>query len=112
MNCQICGKEIESSSYSGGIICSSNCHHELFWLEKIREYIEHPETFAIIDGNSYRIESENVPESLKGFYGNKHTIKYNDGRIITTTNLWTNGEIPTKYRIVLKDNAEFVMEEL
>ena len=109
MVCEICGKEIEKSKYSNGIICSSECFDEHFWLSVIREFIDMPETFAIIDGWCYRIEDENVAECCKGFYGNKHIIKYNDGKTITTTNLWTNGEIPNKYRIVLKNNAEFVV---
>ena len=108
MNCEICGKEIERSSYNSGIICSNDCFTEHFWLSIIREFIEDPKTFAIIDGESYRIEDENVPPSCKGFYGAPHTIKYSDGRIIHTTNLWTNGTIPNKYRIVLKDNAAFI----
>ena len=87
MKCEICGKEIEQSNYNNGIICSSDCFTEHFWLSLIREYIEEPETFAIINGESYRIEDEAVPQSCKGFYGNKHIIRYNNGKIITTTNL-------------------------
>ena len=111
MKCEICNKTIKESSYSCGILCKNDaCFKEHFWLSIIREYIEDPDSFAIIDGKSYRIGLEEIPEALKGFYGAPYTIKYFNGKIIHTTNLWTNGTIPNKYRIVLKDNASFSSE--
>lgn len=108
MVCEICGKEIEESKYSNGVICSSGCFYEHFWLSVIRDYIELPEVFAIINNSVYVIEQENIPDCCKGYYGQEFKIKYNDGRVITTTNLWLRGEIPAKFRIALKNNAEFI----
>ena len=103
MKCVICGKEIEKSSYSNKVLCSSGCFHEDFWNECIDD------SAIIIKGECYHDggrKPKNYPGFL-GFGGQEFTIKMNDGRIISTNNLWYNGEVP-KERLVA-DNAELVL---
>lgn len=102
MKCQVCGKEIERSSYSNGIICSSECFDKNFWNEIVSEKDSH----LIINGKCYSVGPET--DAYKGFGGAKQIIKKFDGTIITTTNLWMQGFIPEEYRDQLADNAVFL----
>lgn len=44
----------------------------------------------------------------RGFGGSYHKIRFADGRVVETTNLWYNGEVPSFMKGALQDNAEFV----
>lgn len=109
MKCRICGKEFDKIRYSKPVddICSSECHTENFWLEKI-EYIDE---LTIINGECYHVGDEKSMSSFRGFCGKNFIIKYIDGinkdKTVFTTNLWYNGVIPEKFRDKLKDNAIF-----
>lgn len=75
-----------------------------FWSEKIST--RNDPDVAIIDGNHYIIGGE----LNKGFGGRKFTIKFMDGRVVETCDLWHQGKIPESYREVLSDNAKFIYE--
>ena len=102
MICEICGKEIEQSKFCSGIICSEECLHEHYWLERVKR--KNSKTQAIIDGQVYQIGDENT-YGTRGFDGAKFIIEFFDGRKVVTTNLWANGPIPEKFRKKLPDNA-------
>lgn len=111
LKCQVCGKEIEKSRYAKSTICSSDCFTKNYW-NKIVESYDDPRR-VIIDGKSFYIEDENPHNGLpKGFGGRKFIIARNNGIIIETTNLWAQGEVPDEYRSVLKDNAQFLNDDL
>lgn len=87
-------------------LCSS-CD---FWLEWVEE--KDDPLVARIDGRHYAIDpDESVPNNCKGFGGRRHTIRWNDGRERVTTNLWTQGEIPERFKEQLLDNAVFVWDK-
>lgn len=48
------------------------------------------------------------PSQLKGHGGARFQIKFHDGRVVETTNLWHQGEIPKEFKDKLPDNADFV----
>lgn len=73
-----------------------------FW----NEIIEEKEKHIFIDGKSYQLGSEK--SKYKAFDGEEFKIELNAGEIITTTNLWCQGEIPNEFRGVLADTARFV----
>ena len=104
MKCEICGKEIEKSRYSHKVICSDKCFDEDFWLDKIKDKDE----YIRIDGVCYHLGNEK--DMFRGFGGSQFKIKFFDGREITSTNLWHNGDIPEKYKGELCDNAEFIRD--
>lgn len=115
MRCEICGKEIEKSSYMGAVLCSSECFTENYWLEKCKAQETDPYEYAIIDGQSYHFNrkkpiAEYSRYEFLGFDGKRFTIRYDNGDTYTTNNLWIQGEIPEKYRDRLKNNAIFVKE--
>lgn len=49
MKCEICGKEIEKSSYSSAILCSSECFGKHFWNEIVKD----KNNRIIINGHCY-----------------------------------------------------------
>lgn len=106
MRCVICGKEIEKSSYSNAVLCSSECFHKHFWLEIIAEKDKH----IIVNGECY-YDGGNVdlksPHGFLGFGGRRFWIRFKDGKTSTTNNLWYNGKIPDEFRDRLPDTAEF-----
>lgn len=66
---------------------------------------------ARVDGSMYFISVEPPPGRNTrglGFGGRRFRIRFNDGRRVTTHNLWFWGEIPADYRAALPDNAVFV----
>ena len=104
MKCVICGKEIEKSSYSNKVLCSSECFSVDFWNDCLDD------TAIIIDGECYHdggMKSKNYSGFL-GFSGALFKIKMNDGRVFETNNLWYNGVVPKERGI--KDNAIFIKE--
>ena len=106
MNCVICNKEIEESSYSHKIICSDECFYVDFWNDKVK--IKNDTRTARINEKHYHIGEENSNSSFRGFGGDKCVIKFFDGREVVTTNLWHNGTIPESHKELLPDNAKFI----
>ena len=108
MKCKICGKEIEKSSYSNDILCSSECFHVNFWNELVEEYNKDPYHNPVVNGTKYYVGDENNAGAFRGFDGARFCILFNDGTIILSTNLWCNGEVPEEYKDKLKNNAKFI----
>ncbi|MCL2255977.1 MAG: hypothetical protein FWC11_03865, partial [Firmicutes bacterium] len=63
---------------------------------------------ARINSCHYFIQPDDPTAAFQGYGGQLHKIKFFDGRIIETKNLWSQGQIPTEYRDVLPNNAEFI----
>lgn len=110
LKCVICGKEIEKSRYLDTILCSNRCFLKNYWNEIIKEKERH----VIIKGVCYFIGGLLSPNytGFAGFGGRVFYIKYFDGRIVRTNNLWFNGDIPQEYREVLKDEAKFYYPQI
>lgn len=84
---------------------------------------------AIVDGYYYHVGEEErsiarrcgwplVNGRLRGDYrhvlghsGSEFRIRFDDGRVVTTTNLWAGGEIPEHFRDRLPNNAVFLQCE-
>lgn len=109
MNCAKCGKE-ESNKHMGPVAeimkIRGLCFRCAFWSEKV-DNRDLPEV-ARIGGGHYTVAPEGGPSHRRGFGGERFTIRFFDGREVTTTNLWHQGEIPDDFRAELPDNAEFV----
>jgi hypothetical protein len=102
MKCEICGKEIEKSKYLGMVICSTECFSVWFWNVTLDD------AAIIINGNCYH-DGGIKPSGYRGFMGyggHSFTIKMNDGRVIHTNNLWSNGAVPKERHV--EDNAVFI----
>ncbi len=101
--CPCCGleyiKDLSQDTYFYD--CCEDCS---FWLEKLYLPQEYSNRRVIVNGVHYLISES----SIKGFGGAKFKIKFFDGRVIKTNNLWEQGKIPAHFRSVLKDNAVFI----
>jgi hypothetical protein len=69
-------------------------------------YALYDESSVNVRGTHYRIGPEKG-KGFRGFGGGKFVVKFFDGRVVTTTNLWCQGEISPEYRDRLPNNAEF-----
>lgn len=84
------------------------CFSCSFW----HELLGNPKSI-IIDGAHY-IDEGRVPgnqSQFVGYGGREFLIKMNDGRVISTNNLWNQGTIPKSWRNDFPNNAEFLPEE-
>lgn len=115
MKCIICGKEIDKSSYSNAVLCSSECYSENFWNETLAD-----KSRLIIDQDVYWIGPEKKPSPIefRGFGGKefyirmiKNTPDYPAGTVLKSTNLWSNGKIPNNRYNPDMDNAVFITRD-
>ncbi len=114
--CNECGAMDYSVNYSGGFrekllergICFS-CNHWREWIERA----ERGDARIVRVGNvHYHIgdEKPDSPRHCRGFDGARWVVRFPDGRQVTSTNLWCQGNIPEHFQGRLPDNAEFVQE--
>lgn len=103
MICKICGKEFSKQRWHEPI-CSDECFTDNYWLERVNNKASKSQ--VVINGYMFQIGSGLMGGS-KGFDGAKFVILFNDGRKVITDNLWSNGEIPEKFRAQLPDNAKW-----
>ena len=106
MNCKICGKNKRKMYIESLNICSAECLLESIWQDLILE--KDLENHLVINNKHYIVGPEQTKSILRGFNGQKFTIKKDNGEIIETTNLWCQGEVPEKYRDKLVNNAIFL----
>ena len=106
--CEFCGSDFkrrcEPSAYIG-----NNCFDCSFWMRKIEMPDEDEDRRVIVDGNHYRIGDSTGP--FRGFGGRKFKILFDSGRIVETSCLWSQGEIPERFHKWFPDNAVFVPVE-
>lgn len=82
-----------------------------FWLEKVRWITTRSKEVVRVKHVHYIIGTEADTGSFRGFGGARFDIKFNDGRLITSTNVWCQGDIPEKFWGQLPDNAVFLSPE-
>jgi len=83
------------------------CHTCDFWRSKLE--IRNNPSSVRIKGTHYIIAPDNPNRNaFRGFGGAEFNIRFNDGRLVTTHNLWCQGDIPKRFRERLPDNATFV----
>jgi hypothetical protein len=83
----------------------SLCNLCRFWTDKLA-WKDHPDV-ARIGGRHYVIGPADALECDRGSHGQRYVIRFADGRRVETFNLWTQGEIPERFRARLPDNATF-----
>ncbi len=106
-----CCKQLYSTNYSEHLktrlITNNLCFTCDFWYGYI-DKINNPK-IARINGNHYIVESSNNdPARTRGFGGRTFIIRWNDGREVSTNNLWHQGHIPDRFKDKLPNNAIFI----
>jgi len=112
--CKECGEHEQgnwNSYLSEHLIQNQLCFTCNFWYEKVKWKEQNNPKAVRIEGVHYFIGDDNE-KGFRGFDGNKFIIRFHDGRNITTTNLWCQSSIPTRFRDRLPDNAIFLKEGL
>ena len=112
-NCCKCGKEADSSLYWRNAAVEMEefqmCHECTFWMKKfLNDKSVYKDVFVIANGTHYIIGDEDSTDTFRGFDGAKVTIKFKDGRVVKSSNLWCQGDIPKSFRNVIPDNAEII----
>jgi hypothetical protein len=86
------------------------CHSCTFWKDKIDIKFS-PKTVRV-GGDHFYIEPDAKDDNqFKGLGGARYGIKFNDGRLLLSHNLWSQGTIPKHFRSRLPDNARFLTIE-
>lgn len=123
VKCKICGKEQEIDNYcdeykkelSDLQMCHKCAHWNMNHTLDMDPHHRPPHTWAIINGKHYVLGPSNEKDNwMKGFGGAKFKIKFKDGTIKETDNLWHQGDITEAHphwREIMPDNAEFVKEK-
>lgn len=111
--CCKCGEVVDTSEYMKNVASEMRerqlCHFCNFWKNHIEnDATVNKDVFVIADGKHYIIGDENSRDYSRGFDGAKVTIKFKDGRVIKSSNLWFQGDIPERFRNEMPDNAEIV----
>ena len=108
--CVKCGAPVDANRYR----CSEEmtqkclCFDCNFWTEHVqRDRNENKDVFVVANGKHYIIDESPNPY-FKGYGGAKWTIRFNDGRVVKTDNLWFQGLIPELFRDKLPDNAVLI----
>lgn len=125
--CKLCGT-LEKNRFSNSTELTKLqvCFTCNFWLEKLN-LSEDPNIVRCVANRTggvlthYVIGTEPSEATLRqkrsnmygssfGHAGGKFIIKFNDGRIVTTHNLWCQGAIPEYFQPFLPANAVFLEE--
>jgi len=107
--CEFCGREYSRTCEDDAYI-GKNCFDCSFWIKKINLPEEDEARRVIVDDQHYRLGLDNsVP--FRGFGGRKFKVLFHDGRVVKTSCLWHQGEVPERFRSWLQDNAVFVQAE-
>jgi hypothetical protein len=95
------------------LIALQLCYDCEFW-HRLEILSDHPSS-ARIGGKHYWIGRETSleedPPKWRGMAGARAIIQFNDGRTVTTTNLWYQGVVPERWIGRLPNNARFVKQK-
>lgn len=86
----------------------SLCFMDDFWFKAHADYLAGAR--LVVSGQSYSIASERAAGS-RGHGGRCFRIQYPDGRVVESTNVWTQGSIPERWRDRMPDTAIFLPDE-
>lgn len=90
-----------TSDFGDNFVVDRIYSHDDYWLEISKK----DRTNEIVVGNE-RFEYGPEDERRKGFAGRKWQITFLDGSVLVTTNLWSQGIVPPKYRELFPNNAK------
>lgn len=110
VDCRICGETTQATytdEVKNEMVDQELCFTCLFWTKKVAE--KNDPTHFVCNGDHYVIGPVvNYSLNCRGFGGRKFVIQFNDGRQVTTTNLWHQGKVPDRFISELPDTAIFI----
>lgn len=111
MKCEICGRIFNEAAWLppyNNVCGKEKCFETKVWNNKYNTILKEPKRFAIVNGYCFYIGDENKHSIIKGFGGREFALRFKDGSITITTNLWDNGPVPDEFKDKFTDNAEFI----
>lgn len=112
--CRICQQSVDpcyDSHTNESMVNNQLCFSCNFWYElvKIRDGLRVLRT----SGWHYFLGDDDprTPIKEKGYAGEAHYIRFNDGRLVRTTDLRSNGQIPAEWSIHLPANGAFIQKD-
>jgi len=107
--CAECGETVDGLEVDGDLALMMAAHNLCFqcafWAEKVA--IRDRADVVRAGGQHYMI-GEATPDMKprhKGYGGERFEVRFFDGRVVETDNLWHQGTIPSHFRDRLPDNA-------
>lgn len=118
-DCKICGKPIWLQwlgDKDKNLVELQECFGCNFWMNLVRKgdniVIDHPRRneYTISGRHHYQFGKATKPSSFNGFAGQRFVIRFFDGRIVETCDLWLQGKVPELFFDKLPVNAEMVRQ--
>jgi hypothetical protein len=107
LDCSKCGEKDFRTNFRDKIreemLRNKLCHDCNYWHNKVK--IRNDPAVVRANGQHYHISAPQKDPLFCGHGGRAFTITFHDGRVVHTTNLWSQGAIPACYREELHDNA-------
>ena len=118
--CQKCGESYNLDNYSKKsgerwIMEEDNvCFSCAWWIKRAGMQNNSQSVITNIDNifTAYWLGDEDASNHFRGCDGRLFTIKFANGKIVKTTNLWCNGEIPKYIEDMFTVNAEFITGDI
>lgn len=113
VQCVECGEQDEAGymePIKSSMVNRSLCFYCLFWTEYAESY--HQPDQVVVNGKHYVIGDEQQAGNRRwrGFGGSPFNIRFFNGRMVRSTNLWHQGDIPERFKERMPNNAEFVKD--
>lgn len=109
--CTHCGKEQElffNESLSKQLKDREICHSCKYWFDIIDAYQKDDYKVAVVNGAVFAVcPRKDTNTKYNGFGGREFKIRFNDGKVIETNNLWNGSKIPENFASKLPNNAVF-----
>ena len=114
--CSSCGENYSVWSHSdmleSGELRPGICFECNFWFDKVEMAEEFKSIRAVYDNEHYMVfpiaDEKRIPSSCLGYGGAHFAVLFNDGRVLYTNNLRSNGRVPMRFRDRLPNNALYL----
>lgn len=102
--CRECGTTVNAAEWVnvGELERERLCNDCLKWM-KLTRFADRPEVVRV--GGVHYIVHPDDAENWRGSDAREYHVRFLDGRELQTTNLWSQGVIPARWRERLPDNA-------
>lgn len=105
MVCKVCKKNYTDNTY--GDVCSEKCETQKIWINYIPEVNNEPiDKYFVCDDELLLMIDEKQDTLIRGTDGKRFYFDIGNGKVLTTTNLWHIGTIPSNLRQYFVKNTK------